>query len=114
MLLAAKNGVIEIVKGMFRRFPLSIYDAGKDKKNVVLLAAEYGQPEVYRFLLSPGVYKENLFRAVDDNGNSALHLAAAASKSMIWRITGAALQMQWEIKWYKVILLIVSRYIVQC
>ncbi|XP_022931014.1 uncharacterized protein LOC111437338 isoform X3 [Cucurbita moschata] len=101
MLLAAKNGVIEIVKGMFCRFPLSIYDAGKDKKNVVLLAAEYGQPDVYRFLLSPKVYKENLFRAVDDNGNSALHLAAAASKSMIWRITGAALQMQWEIKWYK-------------
>ncbi|XP_022995621.1 uncharacterized protein LOC111491104 isoform X2 [Cucurbita maxima] len=101
MLLAAKNGVIEIVKGMFHRFPLSICDARKDKKNVVLLAAEYGQPDVYRFLLSPKVYKENLFRAVDDNGNSALHLAAAASKSMIWRITGAALQMQWEIKWYK-------------
>ncbi|XP_022931020.1 uncharacterized protein LOC111437341 isoform X3 [Cucurbita moschata] len=101
MLLAAKNGVVEIVKGMSSRIPLAIYDTNKDKKNVVLLAAEYRQPEVFRFLLKETKLIESLFRAVDDNGNSALHLAATYPKSMIWRISGAALQLQWEIKWYK-------------
>ncbi|KAG6606410.1 Ankyrin repeat-containing protein ITN1, partial [Cucurbita argyrosperma subsp. sororia] len=100
MLLAAKNGVIEIVKEMSRRFPLAIYDTNKDKKNVVLLAAEYRQPEVYRFLLKERKRIESLFRAVDHKGNSALHLAATARDPNLWRITGDALQLQWEVKWY--------------
>lgn len=102
MLLAAKNGVIEIVKGMFESFPLAIRETRKDKKNVVLLAAEYRQPDVYRFLLKKKHDIESLFRAVDNDGNSALHLAATAIDHKLWRISGAALQMQWEVKWYKV------------
>ncbi|XP_068636204.1 ankyrin repeat-containing protein ITN1-like, partial [Aristolochia californica] len=35
------------------------------------------------------------------DGNSALHLAAALGKNRPWIIPGAALQMQWEIKWFK-------------
>ncbi|RVW91570.1 hypothetical protein CK203_046208 [Vitis vinifera] len=45
--------------------------------------------------------KRIVFRAVDNNGNSALHLAAKLSNYQPWHITGAALQMQWEMKWYK-------------
>ncbi|XP_022931017.1 uncharacterized protein LOC111437339 [Cucurbita moschata] len=101
MLLAAKNGVVEIVKGMSSRIPLAIYDTNKDKKNVVLLAAEYRQPEVYRFLLKERKRIESLFRAVDHKGNSALHLAATARDPKLWRITGDALRLQWEVKWYK-------------
>ncbi|XP_022931018.1 uncharacterized protein LOC111437341 isoform X1 [Cucurbita moschata] len=101
MLLAARNGVIEIVKGTLERFPLAIRDTRKDKKNVVLLAAEHRQPDVYRLLLKKGKEIQNLFRAVDHEGNSALHLAATAIDPKLWRITGAALQMQWEVKWYK-------------
>lgn len=103
MLIAAKHGVIEIVKGICKRFPLAIHDTRKeDRKNVVHLAAEYRQPEIYKFLLKEKHHNQSLFRAVDVNGNSALHLAAAAPNSMIWRINGATLQMQWEVQWYKV------------
>ena len=101
MLLAAKNGVIEIVKGTLERFPPAIRDTTKDKKNVVLLAAEHRQPDVYRFFLKRR-NEIDLFRAVDHEGNSALHLAATAIDPKLWRITGAALQMQWEVKWYNV------------
>ncbi|KAL3570451.1 hypothetical protein D5086_027700 [Populus alba] len=46
---------------------------------------------------------DRIFLQVDDQGNSARHLAAATiGDYKPWRIPGAALQLQWEIKWYKV------------
>ncbi|KAK1561004.1 hypothetical protein Q3G72_033326 [Acer saccharum] len=45
--------------------------------------------------------KESVFRKVDHEGNSALHLAARLGDHKPWLIPGAALQMQWEIKWYE-------------
>lgn len=101
MLLAAKNGVVEMVSKIFEHFPLAIRDINQDKKNVVLLAAEYRQPDVYKFLLRKKTHLETLFQAVDKNGDSALHLAARFKTYKTWRIKGAALQMQWEVKWYR-------------
>ncbi|KAA0038902.1 Death-associated protein kinase 1 [Cucumis melo var. makuwa] len=101
ILLAAKYGVVEMVSRLFQHFPLAISESDKDKKNVVLLAAEYRQPDVYEFLLKKKTQIETLFRAVDKNGDSALHLAARLQTHKSWRITGVALQMQWEAKWYQ-------------
>ena len=102
MLLATKYGVVEMLSRLFQHFPLAIRDSDQDKKNVVLLAAEYRQPDVYEFLLKKKTQIETLFRAVDKNGDSALHLAARLQTHKSWRITGVALQMQWEAKWYQV------------
>ncbi|XP_038887507.1 uncharacterized protein LOC120077630 isoform X2 [Benincasa hispida] len=96
MLLAAKNGVVEMVSKIYEKFPLAIRDSNRDQKNVVLLAAEYRQPDVYKFLLKKKNHLEPLFRAVDRNGDSALHLAARLKTRNSWRIKGAALQMQLE------------------
>ncbi|TYJ96032.1 serine/threonine-protein phosphatase 6 regulatory ankyrin repeat subunit B-like [Cucumis melo var. makuwa] len=101
ILLAAKNGVVEMVSRIFEHCPLAIRDSNQEKKNVVLLAAEYRQPHVYKFLLRKKSDLEILFRAVDENGDSAVHLAAHLKTDNPWHITGPALQMQWEVKWYK-------------
>ena len=45
--------------------------------------------------------KQKLFHEVDMKENNALHLAAKLGKQKPWIILGAALQMQWEIKWYE-------------
>ncbi|XP_030946128.1 ankyrin repeat-containing protein ITN1-like [Quercus lobata] len=45
--------------------------------------------------------KQSLFQKLDNEGNSALHLAATPSEQKSGLIPGAALQMQWEIKWYE-------------
>ncbi|CAI0448842.1 unnamed protein product [Linum tenue] len=98
---AAKNGITEIVEKILDLYPVAINDMNAGKKNIVLLAVENRQSRVYERLLKRGVIRESVFRKVDNRGNSALHLAAALGHHKPWRIPGAALQMQWEIKWYE-------------
>ncbi|KAM1169308.1 hypothetical protein ACFX19_031648 [Malus domestica] len=101
ILIAAKNGVTEMVEKILERFPVAIHDTNTEKKNMVLLAVEYRQPHVYELLLKRDILKESVFGRVDNEGNSALHLAAKLGDHKPWLIPGAALQMQWEIKWYE-------------
>ncbi|KAK4560180.1 hypothetical protein RGQ29_009096 [Quercus rubra] len=101
VLIAAKNGITEIVEKILELFPVAIHDMNEHKKNIVLLAVENRQPHVYQLLLQKNILKESVFRRVDDEGNSALHLAAKLGEHKPWLIPGAALQMQWEIKWHE-------------
>ncbi|KAK2991125.1 hypothetical protein RJ640_029418 [Escallonia rubra] len=101
ILIAAKNGITEMVQKILEDSPVAIHDTNLDKKNIVLLAVEHRQPHVYQLLHDRIVMKDTVFRRVDKDGNSALHLAAMLGKNRPWRIPGAALQMQWELKWYK-------------
>ncbi|KAK8630687.1 hypothetical protein V6N13_079468 [Hibiscus sabdariffa] len=101
ILIAAKSGITEMVDEILQRFPVAIHETNTEKKNVVLLAVENRQPHVYELLLKKNIMKDSVFRAVDHNGNSALHLAAMLGDHRPWLIPGAALQMQWEIKWYE-------------
>ncbi|KAL0458174.1 UNVERIFIED_CONTAM: hypothetical protein Slati_0444600 [Sesamum latifolium] len=103
ILVAAKNGVIEMVEKILDLFPVAIYDMNNEKKNIVLLAVENRQPHLYTFLLRRKTVREAIFRQRDAHGNTALHLAAMLPADNIrpWPVPGAALQMQWEIKWYE-------------
>ncbi|KAL7084230.1 hypothetical protein ACP275_14G212500 [Erythranthe tilingii] len=101
ILIAAKNGITEIVAKILELFPVAIHDMNNERKNVVLLAVENRQPHVYEFLMKRKTMKETIFRKMDKDGNSALHLAAMLGDNKPWLIPGAALQMQWEIKWYE-------------
>ncbi|XP_028769658.1 uncharacterized protein LOC114727097 [Neltuma alba] len=101
LLAAAKSGVMEMIEKIVELFPLAIHDVNEDKKNIVLLAVEHRQRQVYEFLLKKNIYKESLFYQVDEDGNSVLHLAATLGDSRPWVITGEALQMQLEYKWYE-------------
>ncbi|KAL7200748.1 hypothetical protein ACSBR1_032639 [Camellia fascicularis] len=101
ILVAAKYGIIEIVEKVLQQFPVAIHDTNSDEKNIVLLAVENRQTNVYKFLLERNVLKDSIFSKVDKDGNSAVHLAAKIGEYRPWLIPGAALQMQWEIKWYE-------------
>ncbi|XP_062019923.1 uncharacterized protein LOC133736452 [Rosa rugosa] len=101
ILIAAKNGVTEMVEKILEHFPVAIHDLNAQKKNIVLLAVEHTQPHVYQLLLKRKIMRESVFCKVDKDGNSALHLAAKLGDYKPWLIPGAALQMQWEIKWHE-------------
>ncbi|EXB64222.1 hypothetical protein L484_002355 [Morus notabilis] len=102
ILVAAKHGVSEIVDRILQNFPVAIHDANKDRKNILLLAAENRHLEVFKLLPKRNVPRALVMRKVDEQGNTALHFAAMhKATNKLWPIPGAALQMQWEIKWYK-------------
>ncbi|XP_050264354.1 uncharacterized protein LOC126708595 isoform X2 [Quercus robur] len=100
ILLAARNGITEMVEYILKEFPVAINYMNKDK-NIVLLAAESRQTHVLQHLLEQEFVKCKLIHEVDAYENNALHLAAQIGKQKPWLIPGAALQMQWEIKWYE-------------
>ncbi|XP_057461122.1 uncharacterized protein LOC130751543 [Actinidia eriantha] len=101
ILLAAKNGIKEMVEKILNTIPSAINDTNTEGKNIVLLAVECRQTHVYKLLLERKVDNESVFRRVDNEGNSALHLAAKLGNYRPWFVSGAALQIQWEYKWYE-------------
>ncbi|KAK9983008.1 hypothetical protein SO802_032533 [Lithocarpus litseifolius] len=112
ILSAAKNGIKEMVMGILHKFPMAIHDENTDGKNIVLLAAEYRRTQVYELFRKSHLRIESMFHKLDKNGNSALHLAAEQPELREQKsglIPGAALQMQWEIKWYEHIMNSVPR-----
>ena len=104
ILLAASYGVVEIVEKIIAKFPTAIYDKGEESKNVVLVALKNRHLEMYKLLLRRYKRDHIVFQKVDDNGNTALHYAAMYDPKTArpWAVPGAALQMQWEIKWLEV------------
>ncbi|GMY16810.1 ankyrin repeat and protein kinase domain-containing protein 1 [Fagus crenata] len=70
ILIAAKNGITEIVEEILELFPVAIHDMNEHKKNIVLLAVENRQPHVYQLLLRRNVLRESVFRRVDHDGFS--------------------------------------------
>ena len=84
---------------------MAIYDKDKDSKNVVLVAVENRHLQVYKLLIRRYKRKDVVFQKVDKKGNTALHFAAMYDQDHTkpWPVPGAALQMQWEIKWHEVI-----------
>ncbi|XP_050264349.1 uncharacterized protein LOC126708593 isoform X1 [Quercus robur] len=100
ILLAARNGITEMVEHILKKFPVAINEQSEGK-NIVLLAAKNRQTHVLLLLLEQDFVKRKLIHEGDKNDNNALHLAAEIGKQKPWLIPGAALQMQWEIKWYE-------------
>ena len=101
ILLAARNGITKMVEQILKDFPLAINDQSEGK-NIMLLAVKNRQPCVLQLLLKHDFVIRKLIHEVDTKENNALHLAARIGKKKPWLIPGAALQMQWEIKWYEV------------
>jgi len=108
ILIAAKMGVKEVVEKILDTDPVAIQEVDSENKSAVLLAIENRQPHVFNLLNERRLIRETALRQVDNYGNSALHLAATYRSHKPWRFPGAAMQMQWEYKWYKVNILPIS------
>ncbi|XP_057724456.1 uncharacterized protein LOC130940361 [Arachis stenosperma] len=109
-LVAAKYGIVELVEEIQSRIPSAIYNTSLKKRNVLLVAVINKQPlviEKLKNILSTSKPKvwENMVLATDCEENTMLHLAAKQplGKDKPWGIAGSALQMMWEIKWFKYI-----------
>ncbi|KAF5463255.1 hypothetical protein F2P56_019180 [Juglans regia] len=103
ILIAARNGIFEIVEKLLEQFPIAIHDVNEDNKNAMLLAVQNRQPRVFQILLKKNILvRDSVLRVVDESKNNVAHLAAMRGKYRPWQIAGEALQMQYEIKWFEV------------
>ncbi|KAI9110517.1 hypothetical protein K1719_018383 [Acacia pycnantha] len=101
LMVATKNGVIEMVEKILELFPSRIKDVNVEGKNIGPLAAEYRQTEVYRCFCKQEWLTASLFGEVDKEGNNALHLAARLGVEPDWLNPGEALTMLREINWFE-------------
>ncbi|XXG39654.1 hypothetical protein AAC387_Pa01g0559 [Persea americana] len=107
-LIAGKKGVKETVNAILEAFPRAIRDKDLEHKNVMLLAAEHRQADIFMLLREKNIV--NWLGQVDVEGNSILHLAAKYTRNEEMLIPGAALQMQREIKWFQFVKEKLPRY----
>lgn len=103
ILLGASTGNSEIVEEILDAFPPAIWSRNRMGQNIFLLAVTYRRDNVFNLLYQMSEHKQLALQLRDIKGNNILHLAGKlAPQDQLNRVSGAALQMQRELQWYKV------------
>lgn len=103
LLLGAQLGIYEIVQEIMESFPHAVWFSDSENHNMFQLAVMNRQENVFNLIYQMGDYKRLLLVSQDTAGNNILHLAGKLAPQHRLNITsGAALQMQRELQWFKV------------
>ncbi|KAK6147604.1 hypothetical protein DH2020_018516 [Rehmannia glutinosa] len=103
MLTAARLGIHEVVEVIVETFPAAIYSRHATTKQFIFhLAVQNRCEKVFNLIYQTSDHKHHYSDLVDSSGNTLLHLAASlAPPHKLNLVSGAALQMQREIQWFK-------------
>ena len=106
---AIKHGIIEFIVALIKHDPESIWRKGVKGRTMFSHAVVLRQEKIFSLVYGLGIKKNVIARRHDIFHNNILHLAGKLSPtSQLDRVSGAALQMQRELQWFKVILAISS------
>lgn len=99
---AVQNGIFEIVSEMLKADPRLEWTKDQKSRNIFALAILHRQPKIFNLIFELDL--KNVYTCHrDKDGNNMLHIAGMlADPITLNRISGAALQMQRELQWYKV------------
>ncbi|KAD6454599.1 hypothetical protein E3N88_09305 [Mikania micrantha] len=102
LLEAAKQNAYEVVKIIIHIFPNAIWSTNEDGHNIIQYAVINRSEKVYNLLFQMSEHR-NTYKTIRDRlGNNLLHLAARlAPGDKLNPISGAALQLQFELQWFK-------------
>lgn len=116
ILEAAKNGIHEVVELIIEMFPVSVYYTDTDTGlNIFHLAVINRYENVFNLFYQLSDCKHIFDDSIDFKGNNLMHLSARLAPShKLNLVPGAALQMQRELQWFKVIKNIGSGQILIC
>ena len=103
ILEATRQNAYEVVEEIVNLFPNAIWSTNEDGHNFILYSAINRSEKVYNLLYQMSEHK-NIYRTLEDSSrNNLLHLAARlAPSNKLNLISGAALQIQHELQWFKV------------
>ncbi|XP_058004446.1 protein ACCELERATED CELL DEATH 6 isoform X2 [Hevea brasiliensis] len=97
--IAATLGIQEFVTEVIKSYPYIVWLRNRDGQNIFLLAVKHRQEKIFNLLYQMGTHKLFTTTFIDKQRNSMLHLAGMLEPSK--KISGAALQMQRELQWFK-------------
>ncbi|KAL8239848.1 hypothetical protein R6Q59_016415 [Mikania micrantha] len=99
---ATRQNAVEVVKEIVSQFSNIIWNSNEDGHNIIQHAVINRSENVYNLLYQMSEHK-NTYRTIKDPfKNNLLHLAARlAPKKILDPISGAALQIQQELQWFK-------------
>ncbi|KAI7996052.1 Serine/threonine-protein phosphatase 6 regulatory ankyrin repeat subunit C [Camellia lanceoleosa] len=101
-LLGAKNGIQEIVEQILEVFPDAISCVDEEDHYALHLAVMYRREHVFNFIIQQMGVRKRLLLKVDKGGNNILHLVGRMPyQPQLEVVSGAFLQMQREVQWYK-------------
>ena len=101
ILAAAKAGNRDVVEEIVEVYPLAIYFRNSSSQSFIHLAVKNRCEKVFNLLYQSTTYDYS--NEIDNSGNSILHLAARlAPTHKLNLVSGAALQMQRELQWFRV------------
>ncbi|KAJ6428802.1 hypothetical protein OIU84_020457 [Salix udensis] len=99
---AVKEGTVELIIELIKVCPPLMFVGDGNLRNLFMSSIEYRHEKVFSLLYGLKASRATFGSLVDESENSMLHLAAKLSPpSQLARISGAALQMQRELQWYK-------------
>ncbi|KAI3447211.1 hypothetical protein Pfo_003876 [Paulownia fortunei] len=103
MLTAARLGVHEVIEVIVATFPAAIYSRDFYTRQYIFhVAVENRSEKVFNLIHQTSDHKHQYSDLTDSSGNTLLHLAARlAPPHKLNLVSGAALQMQREIQWFK-------------
>ncbi|XP_026444085.1 ankyrin repeat-containing protein ITN1-like isoform X1 [Papaver somniferum] len=112
MKTAIKNGTTEVVELCLEKFPYLIWSE-MEGQSMVQIAVRERNEKVFNFLCKKSEEDmDELNHRIDGRGNSILHHAAnIAPSTQLNLVSGAALQMQREMQWFKAVeFILLERY----
>ncbi|XP_073153984.1 uncharacterized protein [Henckelia pumila] len=99
---AIKHGIVEFIDEMLKYNPDIIWKKDKKGRTIFAHAIVLRQEKIFSRIYGLGTKKSIMARRHDVFKNNYLHLAAKLSPpSRLERVSGAALQMQRELQWFK-------------
>ncbi|KAG8367679.1 hypothetical protein BUALT_Bualt16G0098000 [Buddleja alternifolia] len=103
MILASGQGIHEVIEMIVNTFPAAIHcHEGNTDYNIFHIAVKNRCENVYNLVYRMGAHKNHFADLWDNSGNSLLHLCAQlAPPHKLNLVSGAALQMQRELQWFK-------------
>ncbi|KAE9466097.1 hypothetical protein C3L33_01966, partial [Rhododendron williamsianum] len=99
---AVRHRNSEIVERSLKVYPDLVWILDEEDRNLFLFAVLHREEKVFCLLHEMGPRMKLIATSLDRNGNTILHHAAMLSPSShLAHISGAALQMQRELQWFK-------------
>ncbi|XP_047952659.1 ankyrin repeat-containing protein At5g02620-like [Salvia hispanica] len=102
--IAAESGNDDFLAELFQNDHNLLYKVNKSSHSIFHVAVLHRYPKVFNLMYELGGTKDLIASYIDNDGNNILHLAGRlAPQNQLDSIPGAAMQMQREVLWFKVV-----------